>query len=511
MKVFSTINQEYLPEEFALATDEEVEATIRKAVTAFEVYKKIPSKTRALFLDTIADEILAIGDPLIQRTMLETGLPEARLTGERGRTINQLKMFAALLREGSWVEAVIDTAKPERKPLAAPDLRKMLLPVGPVVVFGASNFPFAFSTAGGDTASALAAGCPVIVKAHSSHLGTNALVAAAIDTAAKKTGMPDGVFSYLIGEGGKLGQVLAKHPAIKAIGFTGSFYAGMALYKTATSGRDVPIPVYAEMSSINPVLILPQKIAESREKTAAQLAGSITLGVGQFCTNPGLLFVIDSDETADLIAQLTSALSAVPEATMLNKTICKSYYTGRENIIKADGVRTLLLGKDASDSFKGSVTLLEVRATDFISNPELQNEMFGPASMIVKCSDHNELLQTLHSLHGQLTGTVFATNADIKQFDDCIDVLTGKVGRMIFNNVPTGVEVGQAMIHGGPFPATTDARSTSVGAEAIKRFVRPVCFQDCPDEFLPDALKQDNPLRIMRKVDGVYVTAVPGR
>jgi len=511
MKVFSTINQEYLPEEFALATDEEVQATIRKAVTAFEVYRKVPSKKRALFLDTIADEILAIGDPLIQRTMLETGLPEARLTGERGRTINQLKMFAALLREGSWVEAVIDTAKPERKPLAAPDLRKMLLPVGPVVVFGASNFPFAFSTAGGDTASALAAGCPVIVKAHSSHLGTNALVAAAIDTAAKKTGMPDGVFSFLIGEGGKLGQVLAKHPAIKAIGFTGSFNAGMALYRTATAGRDVPIPVYAEMSSINPVLILPQKIAESREKTAAQLAGSITLGVGQFCTNPGLLFVIDSDETADLIAQLTSALSAVTEATMLNKTICKSYYSGREKIIQTNGVRTLLVGKDASDSFKGSVTLLEVSATDFISNPELQNEMFGPASMIVKCSDQDELLQALNSLHGQLTGTVFGTNADIQQFDDCIDVLTGKVGRMIFNNVPTGVEVGQAMIHGGPFPATSDARSTSVGAEAIKRFVRPVCFQDCPDEFLPDALKEDNPLRIMRKVDGIYVTAVSGR
>lgn len=507
LKVFSTAKQEYLPEEFSVATDSEVQAATAKAAAAFEVYKKISPDQRAEFLDTIVLEIANIGDILIQRAMLETGLTEARLTGERARTMNQLKMFASLLREGSWVEAVIDPAQPDRKPLPRSDLRKMLLPIGPVVVFGASNFPFAFSTAGGDTASALAAGCPVIVKAHSSHLGTNELIASAILQAAQKTGMPDGVFSFLIGEGSNLGQALAKHPAVKAIGFTGSFRAGMALYKTATSERTVPIPVYAEMSSINPVLILPQKIAENGEKVAAQLAASITLGVGQFCTNPGLIFLIDHPATENFISELSTQLASIPDGTMLNQTICKSYYTGREKIVQEKGIETILLGKDVSSSYKGSVALLGVSAVNFIANPGLQNEIFGPASLIIRCENEAELVQALHSLHGQLTATVFGTPDDIREYNYCIDVLTEKCGRLIYNGVPTGVEVCHAMIHGGPFPATTDGRATSVGAEAIKRFVRPVCFQDCPEEFLPDALKDSNPLGIMRKIDGVYVTA----
>lgn len=507
LKVFSTVNQDFLPEDFIVATGNEIEAATTKATEAFEVYKKIPSDQKADFLETIADEIANIGDMLIQRAMLETGLTEARLTGERARTMNQLKMFASLLREGSWVEAVIDRAMPDRKPLPRADLRKMLLPIGPVVVFGASNFPFAFSTAGGDTASALAAGCPVIVKAHSSHLGTNELIANAIIAAAQKTGMPDGVFSFLIGEGGTLGQALAKHPAIKAIGFTGSYKAGMSLHKTATSDRSVPIPVYAEMSSINPVLVLPEKIEAAADTVAAQLSASITLGVGQFCTNPGLIFVIDQAATDDFISKLSNQLASVPEATMLNQAICKSYYTGREKIIKEKGVTTVLVGQDARDRFKGSAALLQVNADDFILNNELQNEIFGPASLIIRCKDQAELRRALHSLHGQLTATVFGTPTDIRQYEDCIDILTEKCGRLIYNGVPTGVEVCHAMIHGGPFPATTDGRATSVGAEAIKRFVRPVCFQDCPEEFLPDALKDSNPLGIMRKIDGVYVTA----
>jgi NADP-dependent aldehyde dehydrogenase len=379
--------------------------------------------------------------------------------------------------------------------------------VGPVLVFGASNFPFAFSTAGGDTASALAAGCPVIVKAHSSHLGTNELMAGAIIKAAQDTGMPDGVFSFLIGEGGKLGQALAKHPAIKAIGFTGSFRAGMALYKTATNDREQPIPVYAEMSSINPVVVLPETTRDNAEKVAALLAGSITLGVGQFCTNPGLLFMLDNDDSTAFAEKLATNLKAIPDAAMLNQGICKSYYAGRNEIGKEKGVKTILLGEDVSSTYKGSVALFKVSAQDFISNPRLQNEMFGPASLIVSCANSNEMLAAVGALHGQLTGTAFGTAGDFRENREIIDLLTEKVGRLIYNSVPTGVEVCHAMVHGGPFPATTDGRATSVGTEAIKRFVRPVCFQDCPDEFLPDALRDSNPLGIMRKVDGVYVTA----
>jgi NADP-dependent aldehyde dehydrogenase len=506
VKVFSTIQRDYLAEEFSIAGDKEVELATSKAKAAFETYKNTSFKERATFLDTIAAEILLIGDELIRRGMLETGLPEARLTGERGRTVNQLKMFADMLRDGSWVEAVIDPALPDRKPLPRSDLRKMLYPVGPVVVFGASNFPYAFSTAGGDTASALAAGCPVIVKAHSSHLGTNELVAKAIVEAAKKCNMPDGVFSSLIGEGSTLGQALAKHPAVKAIGFTGSFRAGMALYKTAVNERETPIPVYAEMSSINPVIMLPGKLTSDIDKTASLVAGSITLGVGQFCTNPGLLFMLESNETATFINKLKDYLQASPPAAMLNQVICKSYYKGRESIVKEKGIKVLFSGDDVSGSYQGSPALMEVSADDFISNPELQNEIFGPASLIIKCKDKNELHAALLRLHGQLTGTVFGDAADFRAYAESISVLTEKVGRLIYNSVPTGVEVCHAMIHGGPFPATTDARTTSVGAEAIKRFCRPVCYQDCPDEFLPDPLKNSNPLGIMRKVNTKYTT-----
>jgi NADP-dependent aldehyde dehydrogenase len=508
VRVFSTLQQDYLPEEFTVATHEEIEETTSKAKAAFEVYKRTSIEDRATFLETIAEEITNLGDAAIQRAMLETGLPEARLIGERGRTVNQLKLFASVLREGSWVEAVIDPAIPDRKPLPRADIRKMLLPLGPVAVFGASNFPFAFSTAGGDTASALAAGCPVIVKAHPSHLGTNELVAKAIVTAAKKCNIPDGVFSSLNGEGPTVGQALAKHPVIKAIGFTGSYRAGMALYKTAVNDRDTPIPVYAEMSSINPVIVLPGKMQSEADKIATQLAGSITLGVGQFCTNPGLLFVVNGDATEDFINKLAEHLKATPVATMLNQVICKSYYTGREKILHEKGVKTIYVGEDACNSYKGSSALMEINAENFIDNPQLQDEIFGPASLIVRCDNELEMLKAMQALHGQLTGTVFATDEDINIYSESIGALTEKVGRLVYNGVPTGVEVCHAMVHGGPFPATTDARTTSVGAEAIKRFVRPVCFQDCPEPFLPDALKDSNPLGIMRKIDGIFTKSV---
>ena len=501
---FSTLTGSVLPESFSVASSEDIETAITKASGAFPVFSSLPAARRAEFLEAIAEEINALGEKLIERAHLESGLPAARLNGERDRTVNQLKLFAGILREGSWTEVVIDTAMPERKPLPRSDIRKMLMPLGPVAVFAASNFPFAFSTAGGDTASALAAGCPVIVKAHTSHLGTNELMSSAIQAAAKKTNMPDGVFSSLVGEGARLGQQLAKHPGIRAIGFTGSFKAGMALYRTSVNERDNPIPVYAEMSSINPVLLLPGKLSSDSEALAKQLAASITLGVGQFCTNPGLLFLLDDGVSAQFIEQLINALNQVPAGTMLNKTICSSYYSSRQKTASHKGVETLIEGGDDSGAFKGSPTLFRVSAPEFMVQPGLQEEIFGPASMLVLCRDQQEMYAALSSLHGQLTGSVFGSGDDLNQFRDCVESISTRVGRVIYNNVPTGVEVCHAMVHGGPFPATTDSRSTSVGGDAIKRFLRPVCLQDCPAEHLPPALQNSNPLNIMRKVNGSY-------
>lgn len=501
---FSTLKGAFLAEGFSIASATEVERAIEKATCAFPAYSHLPAARRALFLEAIAEEIMLIGEPLLERANLESGLPIPRLTGERDRTVNQLKLFAAILKEGSWVEAVIDTAQPERKPLPRADLRKMQVPVGPVAVFAASNFPFAFSTAGGDTASALASGCPVIVKAHSAHLGTNELMATAIQKAAQKTGMPDGVFSALVGEGATLGQYLAKHEGIKAIGFTGSFKAGMSLYRTASLDRKTPIPVYAEMSSINPVLLFPGKLQENSAAIVQQLAGSITLGVGQFCTNPGLLFLLKDAACEQFIAALKIALEAIPAGTMLNQGICASYYRDRQKISSVDGVSILLEGNDESGSFKGSPALLQVSAKTFIQQPILQEEIFGPASMLVICDDVPEMLAAMHGLHGQLTGSVYANTADLSAYKHIVDALSAHVGRVIYNSAPTGVEVCHAMVHGGPFPATTDARSTSVGAEAMKRFLRPLCLQDCPPSSLPAGLQNANPLQIMRKVNGHY-------
>lgn len=503
LRAFSTIQKTYLPGEFSVASENEIEEAIVKATGAFEIYRQLSFERRAEFLNAIADEIMLLGDELITRCHLETGLPEARITAERGRTVGQLKLFAQL-PEGSYTEAIIDTALPERKPLPRADLRRMMHPIGPVAVFAASNFPLAFSTAGGDTASALAAGCPVIVKAHSAHLGTNDLVASAIIRAAGKCKMPDGVFSSLIGEGSKLGQQLVKHPQIKAVGFTGSFRAGMSLLKSAINEREEPIPVYAEMSSINPVLVLPNRIEKDMDGVVAQLTSSITLGVGQFCTNPGLLFVIGDSNTASFSQKLAKSLQQVSAATMLNETICSAYYKERHHLLSQEGVSTIFAGEDTSGDFKGSPLLARTTAQYFIQNKELQKEVFGPASLIVVCDNETDLKIALKALGGQLTGTVIGTREDIRDFQRFIDILVQKVGRVIYNGVPTGVEVCHAMMHGGPFPSTTYAHFTSVGTEAIKRFLRPVCYQDCPQEFLPDELKDENPLGIMRKVNGEF-------
>jgi alpha-ketoglutaric semialdehyde dehydrogenase len=504
LQAFNPTHQKNLPEKFFIATDLVLESAVGKSVIAFESYKNTSATERAVFLETIVDEIDKIGNELIERAKMETGLTEQRLTSERGRTTGQLKLFAELLREGSWVEAVIDIALPDRKPFPRNDLRKMNMAIGPVAVFGASNFPFAFSTAGGDTASALAAGNPVIVKAHPSHLGTNELMGTAIKKAAEKCHMPDGVFSYVIGEGIKTGLHLVKSPGIKAVGFTGSYKAGMTIFKAATNEREIPIPVFAEMSSINPVLILPSKTRQDADALAVQLAGSISLGVGQFCTNPGLLFLISDENSERFITKLKEALAAIPEAPMLNTGICNSYYTNRKLMSKQRGITVLFMGEDGSPENIGSSALFLVNAEEFVQNKELQNEIFGPASLIIQCKDDNALRQAINALNGQLTGTIMGDDNDIVKYADCIDILKGKSGRLIFNGVPTGVEVSYAMVHGGPFPATTDARSTSVGADAIKRFLRPVCFQDCPPNLLPDALKNENPLQIMRKINGRF-------
>jgi NADP-dependent aldehyde dehydrogenase len=501
---FSTLLKNNLQGEFIAATENEIYETIGKATVAFEIYRQTSFAERAGFLEAISDEIMQLGDVLIERSHLETGLPEARITGERGRTVGQLKLFASLLREGSFVEAIIDTALPERKPLPRPDLRRMMLPIGPVAVFAASNFPLAFSTAGGDTASALAAGCPVVVKAHSSHLGTNELIATAIINAAQKCDMPDGVFSSLIGEGALLGQQLVKHPQIKAVGFTGSFRGGMALLKAAVNEREEPIPVYAEMSSINPVLVLPNKIAQDVDAVTSQLSASITLGVGQFCTNPGLLFVLNDENTDAFVQKLAQALQQVLPATMLNQTICAAYNKERQQLLSLQGVDAVLKGDEGSEEYKGSPSLAKTTAKNFRERGLLQNEVFGPSSLLVVCEDENDLRSALRSLHGQLTATVIGTPDDLKHFKSCVDLLVARVGRVIYNGVPTGVEVSHSMMHGGPFPATTFAHFTSVGTEAIKRFLRPVCYQDCPQEFLPEALQDENPLHVMRKLNGVY-------
>jgi 2,5-dioxopentanoate dehydrogenase len=504
LQAFSPTHLKNLPEKFIVATAQELENAVTKAVIAFNSYKNTSAKERAFFLETIAEEIESIGNELIDRAKLETGLTEQRLINERERTTGQLKLFAELLREGSWVEAVIDGALPDRKPLPRSDLRKMNIAIGPVAVFGASNFPFAFSTAGGDTASALAAGNPVIVKAHPSHLGTNELMGTAIKKAAEKCHMPDGVFSFIIGDGIKTGLQLVKHPGIRAVGFTGSYKAGMTIFKVTTNEREMPIPVFAEMSSINPVVVLPSKLKQDTDSIARQLAGSISVGVGQFCTNPGILFLIEDENYSGFTFKLKEALEAIPEAPMLNQGICSSYYTNRKLLAKQKGVAVLYMGEDGSAVNEGSSSLFQVNAEDFIQNKELQNEVFGPASLIVKCKDERDLLQAIKSLHGQLTATIIGDADDIKKYETSIEVFTGKAGRLIFNGVPTGVEVSHAMVHGGPFPATTDGRSTSVGAEAIKRFLRPFCFQDCPHDLLPDALKNENPLGIMRKINGRY-------
>lgn len=502
-EALQTVNpatQASLPEHFSIATDKEINAAATAAYEAWKVYKRTSGIEKARLLRTIAHEIEQLGDTLVHRVMSESGLPEGRVKGERGRTCNQLRLFADLVEEGSWVDATIDEAMPERQPLARADIRKMLVALGPVVVFTASNFPLAFSTAGGDTASALAAGCPVIVKAHPSHLGTNALIAQAISSAIEKCNLPKGIFSSLQG-GIETGQLLVQHPLVKAVGFTGSYRGGKALSDLANS-RPEPIPVYAEMGSNNPIFILQEKLKSDYEAIANTIANSVNLGAGQFCTNPGILVLQKSEATTAFLEALKSAFNGLQAATMLNEGIFNAFEKGKKACINAKGVELQLEGDKESGVWKGIPAFATVSARDFIENKHLQEEIFGPFTLAVIADSDQEISEVASHLQGQLTATIMGNEEELNQAEGLVDILSQKAGRVIFNGVPTGVEVCPAMHHGGPFPATSNSIFTSVGTDAIKRFARPVAFQNMPEALLPTELKTGNPLNIWRTVNG---------
>jgi len=493
-----------LPTTFFEASEAEVDEATKAAHAAFLLYKQTDRETRAQFLNQIADEIMALDNTLIERAMQETGLPEGRLVGERGRTVNQLRLFASVVREGSWMGARIDTAQPDRQPAPKPDVRCMNVAMGPVAVFGASNFPLAFSVAGGDTASALAAGCPVIVKAHPAHPGTSELVGKAIQQAIQKSNMPRGTFSLLQGKEIAVGQALVKHPLVKAVGFTGSLRGGRALYDLAAA-RPEPIPVYAEMGSTNPVFILPQALQELRSDIAKGLVQSTTLGVGQFCTNPGLVFGIDNSDWNDFMKMTQDLMAQEKSGTMLHAGIKNNYQQGISTLSGIEEVEILSEGHTQEDAFcQGTPMLLKSSGYKFLADQHLEEEVFGPSTLLITCENRSQLLNTAQKLSGHLTATIHATPEELEDYSDLIEELTQKAGRVIFNGFPTGVEVCHAMVHGGPYPATTDSRTTSVGTMAIFRFLRPVSYQNLPDKMLPDALKNANPLGIWRLTNGSW-------
>jgi alpha-ketoglutaric semialdehyde dehydrogenase len=477
------------------ATPAEVDHAMALAAAAFPVYSNLSGKVRAEFLRTIATEIESVVDDIVERGQLETALPEPRLRGETARTTGQLRMFANQIEEGSWVDARIERADPDRKPLPKVDLRSMLRPLGPVAVFCASNFPMAYSIAGGDTASALAAGCPVVVIAHASHPGVAEIVATAVIHAAKLTNMPDGVFSVLYGGGRKVGQAVVKHPVTQAVGFTGSRAGGTALMDTANN-RKQPIPVYAEMSSVNPVVILPGAFERGEETLAEGFFGSLTLGVGQFCTNPGLVFIPEGKGEA-FLTQLKSLIEAGTPGMMLNASICQSFADSTAAFAATPGVETLARSAADAAPGQGAPAVFIVPISDFLKSEALQGEMFGPATLIVRGS-LEEIEAAIPHLEGQLTASLHASDAELAANSGLVNALQARVGRLIFNGFPTGVEVCNSIVHGGPFPATSDGRSTSVGTMAIYRFCRPVAWQSFPDAALPAELQEANPLGIKR-------------
>lgn len=501
MRTFQSTNPatgEKLPGEFPIATPSDVNAAAEKAAKAFEAFRSWDGKRRADFLRAIATKIEAAAPELAARANLETALPLPRLSGEIARTCGQLRAYGAIAEEGSWIDARIDHGDPKRQPLPKPDLCSMFRPVGPVVVFGASNFPFAYSTAGGDTASALAAGCPVIVKAHPAHPGTSDLVAKCIQAAIKETGAPDGVFAQLFDNGYEVGVALVKHPLVKAVGFTGSRRGGRALMDLAAA-RPEPIPVFAEMGSVNPVVILPDAATSRGEEIATGLHGSFTLGVGQFCTNSGIVFA--PANASAFIAKLKSLTEATQPGVMLTRGIADAFAKGTAHLAQLNAVTVIAHGPEGA-SGTGQTQLLTTTATEFAKNAALAEECFGPSTLVVQYATTAELIAALRTLDGQLTATIHATQND-GGVAGVQTILEEKGGRLVFNGFPTGVEVCDSQVHGGPYPATSAANTTSVGSRALSRFVRLVAFQNAPQSALPMELRDGNPLKILRRVNGI--------
>ena len=496
-------NGERLQPGFTSATAEEVDAAVRLAAEAFETYRRISGRERGALLRRIAANIEAIAPEAIDRAHRETALPLPRLQSEAARTCGQIRMFADVVEEGSWVQARVDRSIPDRKPIPKPDVRSMLRPLGPVAIFGASNFPLAFSVAGGDTASALAAGNPVVVKAHPAHPGTSELVGRAIQQSIRESGLPEGMFSLLFDAGTKVGIELVKHPQTKAVGFTGSRAGGRALMDLAAA-RPQPIPFFAEMGSTNPLFILPGALRERGDAIAAGLHTSFTLGAGQFCTKPGMVFLPESAESQAFAKKMAQLVSGSASFHLLSRGICSTFGSAIEK--RKSGAAAKLIAEasavaETSGGFAAQPALFETDAATFMKT-HLQDEIFGPTTLLVHHSERQQILQIAHSLEGHLTATIHGTEQDLKEFADLIAILETKVGRIIFNGFPTGLEVTHAIVHGGPYPATSDGRSTSVGSAAIFRFARPVCYQGFPDEALPPELKNANPLGIWRMLDG---------
>ncbi len=484
---------------FKDATLEEINKAMNGAWQAFHQYRKMPLKARADFMRAIGEELKKNENDLVQTAMEETNLPEARLKGELARTIFQLNQYGEAAENGEWLEARIDAADPDKKP-PKQDIRKMLVPLGPVVVFGASNFPFAYSTAGGDTACAFAAGCPVIVKAHPAHAETSEKVASAILEAVNKQKMPKGIFAHIHGASVEVGKALVMHDYTSAVGFTGSLAGGKQLFDWGNQ-RKIPIPVFSEMGSINPVFLLPEKLKNSPEGIATTYAASITQGVGQFCTNPGLIIGIESDDLQKFISVLGREIQKVAPAKMLHPGIAKAFDEKRDKALHQNNVTTVSVSSTHKKENEGTPTIATATGNDFLNNLVLHQEVFGPYSIVIRCEGMNEMIEVAKHLEGQLTSTLMATDNDILSNEELVEAVKNICGRFILNSVPTGVEVCLSMQHGGPFPATTDSRFTSVGADGIKRFARPLAFQNWEDKLLPDELKNENPLHIWRTVN----------
>ncbi|WP_017577020.1 aldehyde dehydrogenase (NADP(+)) [Nocardiopsis kunsanensis] len=504
---------------FTLLGDGQVAAAPRAAAEAFPTYRKLTPEARAAFLETAAERIDRAGEEIIATAMRETGLPEPRLRGEVGRTVNQLRLFAGVCRAGDHHGVRIEPALPDRKPLPRPDLRQRKLPLGPVAVFGASNFPLAFSVAGGDTASALAAGCPVVFKAHNAHPATSLLVGQAMSAAVAEHDLHPGVFSLVFGPGNAVGQELVADPRIKAVGFTGSRSGGTALMATAATRRE-PIPVYAEMSSVNPVFVLPSAAAGDREALAEGFVTSLNGSAGQLCTAPGLLFVPEGADGDDLAARIAEKLSAADGTTMLTPGICSSRIEGEKKLAALDGVTEVGRGGAGPKENAPAPAVYSTGLETFTATPELSDEIFGAVCLIVRYGSADQLPSAANGLEGQLTVTLQTgtgadrdadagsdTASENRVVQELLDALELRAGRVLFNGWPTGVDVGDAMVHGGPYPATSDGRSTSVGAAAIERFLRPVVYQNAPGPLQPAPVREDNPWNLGRRVEGTYVAA----